>query len=137
MIIIMIILMIILVIYMANAGRNRFGSIRFGSGFLFFENSPVRFGSVRTASFPGSMRFGLSFSDASWLGPVRFGSVPRLVLNGSVRFGSAGSVRFLAPSCYTYDNSCNRCLIMTNGNDPPLLISRSPRPHYYYYYYKY
>ena len=42
------------------------GSVRFVSVpfFLFFENSSVRFGSVRTISFPGSTRFGLLFSDA-------------------------------------------------------------------------
>ena len=67
-----------------SSGRNQFDSVRFGS--------------VRTTSFPGSTRFGLRFYDASWLGSVRFGSVPRPVpvgseSNGSVRFGSAGSVR--------------------------------------------
>ena len=40
--------------------RVRFGSVRFG---------PVRSGSVRTIDCPGSTRFGLRFSDASWLGP--------------------------------------------------------------------
>ena len=46
--------------------------------------------------FPGSTRFGLRFSDASWLGPVRFGSVPRPVPAGSriQRFGSVRPVRF-------------------------------------------
>ena len=79
----------------AYPGRNRFGSIRFGS--VTFEKSSVRFGSVRKHVFPGSMRFGLPFSDASWLGPVRFGLFPHPVpeLNGSVRFGSV-----LIPSCY-------------------------------------
>ena len=79
----------------------RFGAIRFGSG--LFENSSVRFGSVRQFMLPGSMRFGLRFSDPSWFGPVRFGSVPRPVPAGSgmKRFGcSAGSVWFLIPSCY-------------------------------------
>ena len=91
---------------MCNSGRNRFGSILFGSG--LFENSSFRFCSVHKHVFPGSTRFGLPFSDASWLGPVRttlrfhvrFRPVPKL--NGSVRFGSAGSVRFLVPSCYLY-----------------------------------
>ena len=43
-------------------GRNRFGSIRFGSG--LFDNSSVRFGSVRKIKYPGSTRFGLRFSNA-------------------------------------------------------------------------
>ena len=80
-------------------GRNRFGSIRFGSG--LFENLSVRFASVRKITFPASTRFGLRFSDASWLGPIRFGSIPRPVPAGSrikrfgsVRFGSVRSVRF-------------------------------------------
>ena len=80
------------------------GSIRFGSG--LFEHLSVRFGSVRTNMFPGSTRFGLRFSDASWLRPVRFGSFPRPVPAGSeikrfglVRFGRFGSVLFLFPSC--------------------------------------
>ena len=60
-------------------------------------------GSFRKITFPGSTRFGLRFSDASWLGLVRFGSFSPPVpagsrLNGSVRFSSAGSVRFLIPS---------------------------------------
>ena len=82
-----------------SSGRNRFGSIRFGSG--LFDNSPVRFGSVRFGSvrkiqFPGSTRFGLPFSDASWLGPDRFGSFPRPVPAGSriKRFDSVRPVRF-------------------------------------------
>ena len=79
-------------------GRNRFGSIRFGSG--LFDNSSVRFGLVRKITFPGSTRFGLLF----WMrsGSVRFGSVrfrvrfrPIPEFNGSVRFGSAGSVRLV------------------------------------------
>ena len=60
-----------------------------------------RFGSVRKHIFPGSTRFGLRFSDASWLGPVRSGSLPRPVpagsrINrfGSVRFGRFGSVSY-------------------------------------------
>ena len=46
------------------------GSIRFGSG--FFEKYSVGFSSVWKNMFAGSMRFGLCFSYASWLGPVRF-----------------------------------------------------------------
>ena len=77
----------------------RFDSFRFRT-FRKFIGS-VRFGNY----FPGSTRFGLRFSDASWLGPVRFGSFPRPVPAGSriKRFGSVrfgGSVRFLIPSCY-------------------------------------
>ena len=53
-----------------------------------------RVGSVRKNKFPGSTRFGLRFSDASWLHPIRFGSVPRLVPAGSGRFGSVRPVRF-------------------------------------------
>ena len=67
---------------------NRFGSVRFGN--VFF---PVRRGSAcvfRTRR--GSVRFG------SVRFRVRFRPVPEL--NGSVRFGSAGSVRFLIPSCH-------------------------------------
>ena len=62
----------------------------------------ARFGSE--IQFPGSTRFDLRFSAASWLGPVRFGSFPRPVPAGSsmkrfgsFRFGSAGSVRSLTP----------------------------------------
>ena len=66
------------------AGRNRFGSIRFGSG--LFEKSPVRFGSVRTNKFFQFDSVRTAFSDGSWLGAVRFGSVSRPVPAGSVRF---------------------------------------------------
>ena len=61
----------------------------------YFRKEPVRFDSFRfrTNIFPGSMRFGLRFSDASWLGPVRFGSFPRPVPAGS-RIKRFGSVRF-------------------------------------------
>ena len=81
------------------SGRNRFGSIRFGCGLLNY--SSFRFNSVRNMIFPGSTRFGLRFSDASWLGPVRFGSFPRSVPAvfritrfGSVRLGRFGSVSY-------------------------------------------
>ena len=97
-----------------SAHRNSDDVERFlqeGTGSVRFVSVPDfskihRFGSVRFGSeniFPGSTRFGLRFSDASWLGPVRFGSVPcpvpassRIKLFGSVRFGSVrfGSVRF-------------------------------------------
>ena len=69
-----------------------FGSVRFRT----FNKYSVWFSSA--IHFSGSMRFGLRFSDASWLGPVRFGTVPRPVPTGSGihRFGSIrfGSVRF-------------------------------------------
>ena len=76
------------------------GSVRFVSVPDFSKIN--RFGSVRFGNyFPGSTRFGLRFSDASWLGPVRFGSVPRPVPAGSgikrfgsVRFGRFGSVSY-------------------------------------------
>ena len=69
------------------------GSVRFVSVPDFFKND--RFGSVRFGSenqIPGSTRFGLRFSDVSWLGPVRFGSFPRPVPAGS-RIKLRGSVR--------------------------------------------
>ena len=76
-------------------GRDRFGSIRFRSGIFI---ASVRYGSVRTIICTDSTRFGLRFSDASWLVPVRFCSFPRPVpkLNGSARFGSVrlGSVSY-------------------------------------------
>ena len=73
-----------------------------GTGLVRFVSVPDfssrinRFGSVRTKTIPGSTRFGLRFSDASWLGPIRFGSVPRPVPAGSRinRFGSVRPVRF-------------------------------------------
>ena len=46
------------------------GSVRFVA-VPDFEDSSVRFGSVRNDMCPGSTRFGLRCSDASWLGPVR------------------------------------------------------------------
>ena len=56
----------------------------------------IRFGLVRTNTFPGSTRFGLRCLNAAWFGPVRFGSFPRLVLAGSRSkpFGSVRPVRF-------------------------------------------
>ena len=64
-------------------------------------------------TFPGP-RFGLCFSDASWLGPIRFGSEPRPVPAsseikrfGSVRFGCFGSVSysFLSIECKQIQNT--------------------------------
>ena len=79
-----------------QAERNRFGSIRFGSG--LFENSSVRFGQL---FFPVRRASACVFVDASSLVSVRFGAVPRSVpvgsrINrlGSVRFGSVRLVRF-------------------------------------------
>ena len=54
----------------------------------------VLLGSDNNKVLPGSTRFGLRFSDASWLGPVRFGSVPRPIPAGS-RIKRFGLVRFL------------------------------------------
>ena len=82
--------------------RNRFGSIRFGSG--LFEKSSVRFPSVRTIKFPGSACVCRSRRGSVRFGSVRFRSRFRPVpeLNGSVRFGLAGSVWFLIPSVYNF-----------------------------------
>ena len=67
---------------------HRFGSFRFGN--VFF---PVRRGSACAfLTRRGSVRFG------SVRLRVRFRPVPEL--HGSIRFGSAGSVRFLIPSCH-------------------------------------
>ena len=71
----------------------------------YFRREPVRFDSFLFRNFrkvivlvrfglaincPGSTRFGLRFSEESWLGPVRFRVLFRPVpkLSGSVRFGS-------------------------------------------------
>ena len=96
---------------------NRFGSLRFGSG--LFENSSVRFGSVRTVIFPASKRFDLRFSDASWLGPVGFGSVPCPVPTGyiikrfaSVRFGRFGSVSYSFLSVLRADTDDTEIMII-------------------------
>ena len=99
------------------SGRNQFGSIRFGSG--LFENSSVRFGSVRKNRFPGSTRFSLRCSDSLWLGPVRFRVRFRQVpeLNGSVR-----PVRFgflFLPVSYTRNNA-------GRTNEMPALESNVP-----------
>ena len=70
------------------------GSVRFVS---VPDSSTIhRLGSVRERMFPGSMRFGRRFSDATWLGPVRFGSFLCPVPAGSriKRFGSVRPVRF-------------------------------------------
>ena len=78
------------------SGRNRFGSIRFGS--VVFEIGSVRFGKL---DFPVRRGSACAFSGASWLGPIRFGSVPRSVPAGSeirrfcsVRFGRFGSASY-------------------------------------------
>ena len=85
------------------------GSVRFVSVPDFSEIH--RFGSVRfgTIIFPGSMRFGLRFSDAWWLGPVRFCSVLRSVPAvseiqriGSVRFGRSGSISYFFLTVYEW-----------------------------------
>ena len=86
-------------LFTPNTGRNRFGSIRFGSG--LFENSSVRFGSIRFGSekiiFP--IWRGSACVFRTRRGSVRFGSVPRPVPAGSrsnqtVRFGSVPFGRF-------------------------------------------
>ena len=83
--------------------NNRKDTVRFDS--FRFQTFRKLIGSVPFGSeiyVSGSTRFGLRFSDTPWLGPVRFGSVPRPVpaCSGIKRFRSAGSVRFLIPSCY-------------------------------------
>ena len=81
------------------AERNRFGSIRFGS--VIFENSSVRFGTVRNLCFP--VWRGSACTSRMRRGSVRFGSVPRpvpvpagseITRFGSVRFGRFGSVSY-------------------------------------------
>ena len=81
------------------------GSIRFASVPDFFRKliGPVRFGSETNISQFDAVRpafFGriVARSDSVRF-RVRFRPVPEL--HGSVRFGSAGSVRFLIPSCIT------------------------------------
>ena len=99
---------------MQGGGAGTLGAGR-GSGFPNFSNFSFRFrtfrvfvGSVRfglAIVAPGSTRFGLRFSYASWFGPVRFDSVLRPVPAGSemkrfasLRFGWAESIRFVIPS---------------------------------------
>ena len=76
-----------------NAGWNRFGSIRFGSGHL--EISSVRFGSVRFGNVCFPVRRGWTCVFRTHRGSIRFGSVPRPVPAGSriEQFGSI-PVRF-------------------------------------------
>ena len=89
-----------------NGAAHRKEPVRLHSfRFRNFRKSSFRFGSVRTnISFP--LRRGSACVFRTRRGSVRFGSVrfhvrfrPIPELNGSVRFGSAGSVRFLIPSC--------------------------------------
>ena len=46
-------------------------------------------------------------------GSVRFRPVPEL--NDAVRFGSAGSVRFLVPSCYVASGQTTSCCVLEHG----------------------
>ena len=64
------------------------------------------------------VRFGSAFGSA--FGSGRFRPVPKL--NGSVRFGSAGSVRFLIPSCYVHlvTDLC-KAAVLTRVLVPPML----------------
>ena len=91
-----------------TAARNRFDSIRFGFG--LFENSSLRFGSVRFVSVSqfDAVRPAFFGHVVARSGSVRFGSVrfrvrfrPVPEFNGSARFGRAGSARFRIPSCLT------------------------------------
>ena len=93
-----------------GAAKVRKEPVRFDSFRLRTCSRIHRFISVRKLFFPGSTRFGLRFSDASWLGPVRFASSiqfpevslsgfrvrfrPIPELTGSVRFGRFGSVSY-------------------------------------------
>ena len=74
------------------SGRNRFGSILFGSG--LFENSSARFGSVRFEQINFPVRRGSACVFRMHRGSVRFGSVrfcvrfrPVPEFSRSVRFG--------------------------------------------------
>ena len=82
-----------------SPGRNRFGSIRFGSG--PFDKSSVRSGLVRKIKFlvrRGSACVFRTRRGSVWFGSVRFcvRFRPVLELNGSFRFGWAGSSVCLA-----------------------------------------
>ena len=77
-----------------RAGRNRFGSIRFGSGlfernnrFGWFRKNKFRFDAVRPAFFGGVV---------AWSGSVRFGSASGSgrFQSETVRFGRFGSVSY-------------------------------------------
>ena len=88
------------------AGKSRFDS--FGSE--LFEILSVRFGSVRFGQSNLPVRRGSACAFRTRRGSVWFGSVrfhvrfrPVPELNGSDRFGSAGSVRFLVPSCKKWE----------------------------------
>ena len=106
-----------------DSGRNRFGSTRFGSG--LFKKTSVQFSSVRKMICPGSTRFGLRFSDASWLGLVWFGSVPRPVPAGSrtERLGSVRFGRFGSASCSFLSAVSGRVLVRRR----PSARASSPR----------
>ena len=79
------------------SGRNRFGSIRFGSEFSKFH----RFGSVRFGNWNFQVPRGSARVFRTRRGSVRFGSIrfrarfrPVPKLDGSARFGRFGSVSY-------------------------------------------
>ena len=122
------------ILQLTNGRRNRFGSIRFGSGLFRKFIGSVRFSSVRFGSdnvFPGSTRFGLRFSDVSWLGPVLFSSFPcavpagsRIKRFGSVRFGQFGLVFYSFLEWQQVQSGVSRCPLRRSGfSQTPVLRS--------------
>ena len=89
-------------LYEAERGRSLPGPCDQGppDSFRFWTLRKI-IGSFRTDDFPGSTRFGLCLSNASWLGPVRFGSFPRPVPAGS-RIKRFDSVRFDRSVSYSF-----------------------------------
>ena len=131
--------------FQASAARENDAGLRNRGVWGFGRKEPVRFDSFRFRTFRqfiGLVRFGsdkeISVRRGSACvfrtcrGSVRFSAVrfrvrfrPVPELNGSVRFGSAGSVRFLIPSCYqgsTSSETCIRCATHA-GNIEVLPIS--------------
>ena len=79
-------------------------------------------------------RFGLCFSDSSWLGPVRFGSFPRPVPAGS-RIKRCGSVRFgrLRSVSYSFlkrawTTGSHGWLHVRNSSGPPEVVPGARHP---------
>ena len=102
------------------------GSARFVSVPDFFNNSSVRFGSVRTIIFPGSTRFGLRLSDASWLGPVRFGSAASWKSN-DLALQELGAATLLPRVLLSRSrNPCFEILNFNLGAATFLITARSP-----------
>ena len=104
-----------------NPGRNRFGSIRFG---YYYYSKTHRFGSVRKFIFPGSTRFGLRFSHASWLGPVRLGSASsvRLLTPSRLNFCELGIVAIFYPFSQFCEINISPLSLQTQPNTAPDLF---------------